>query len=204
MQQLYVVWNSVAQEHYIISYGVTNFPKIYEQPKKIIGATIQNIVARAMWHLEFMQLCYKSNVLNKWISKQCQNKVNSMNRHCSTSNTTTVLWFSMVGLTYFKPKVFLSALYYVSIDFLLQIVFWYTTIHPNVQLSYTVKQAVKISSCCHIQYTNLVLNLTNISKMQHELKKLKSFANLWLSYGSMYRCKVMHWKYSHDHCGSRT
>ena len=31
----------------------------------MLGATIQNIVAQAMWHLEFMQLCYKSNVLNK-------------------------------------------------------------------------------------------------------------------------------------------
>ena len=56
--------------------------------------------------------------------------------------------------------------------FPLQIVFWYMIIHPNVQLLYAVKQAVKINSCCHIQYTNLVHNSTNISKMQHELKKI--------------------------------
>jgi len=110
----------------------------------------------------------------------------------------------MVGPTCFKPKVFLSGFYCISVDFLLQTVLWYMIIHPNVQLSYTVKQAVKINSCCHVQYTNLAHSPANIGKMQHELKKIKPSANFWVSYGSMYRCEVMHFKYSHDHCGGRT
>lgn len=64
--------------------------RFHTKDPQILCATKQNIVLQATWRPELVHLCHKSNVMNKWTSKQCQHNVNSINRHCSTCNKITV------------------------------------------------------------------------------------------------------------------